>query len=153
MERLQELKLTKNNSIEKIEQQRKSLLAVECITVFLIFFSLHYSNKGEIPSFVPWLLVAAFVITAYLRIQLHKKYYVVQKLGRTKNLNLLIRLLPVAALLTYLWLPKANGINGIVSGLFAAFYFYVEDTLTVYTTVEEYKKILKSQKRKQSKNK
>ncbi len=150
MGKIQRLKL-KKNSIEKIEQQRKTLLGLECFTVFIIFFSLHYANTGQIPSFTPWLLIGAFVLVAYLRIFLHKKYYVVQKLGRTRNLTILTRAIPFAALLAYMFLPKGNGINGIAAGLFAALYFYVEDTLTVYMHIEEYHKIRKKQKRKKNK--
>ncbi|MGO4987516.1 hypothetical protein ACTQ46_04465 [Gallicola sp. Sow4_E12] len=150
MEKVQRLKLKKNNTIEKVEQQRKVLLGLECLTVFLIFFSLHYSNTSVIPSFTPWLLIGAFVIVAYLRIFLHKKYYVVEKMGRTRNLTILIRVIPFAALAAYLLLPKTNGINGIAAGLLAASYFYIEDTLTVYMHVDEYNKILKKRKRKKN---
>ena len=123
-----------------IDQQRKAYLAIECLVVFLVFASLYYVQIGKIPSFTPWILIVLFVIVSYLRLALHKKYYVVQKLGRTKGLDLLVKLLPLAALVVYYILPKVSGINAIVAGALAALYFYIEDTLTVYTPIEEYQK-------------
>lgn len=132
-----------------IEQQRKFLLGLQCVVVFIIFFSIHYSNIGEVPSFTPWLLVLGFVLVAYLRVKLHQKYYIIRKMGRTKNLALLVRLLPVAALLAFLWIPSGSGINGVVAGIIAALYFYIEDTLTIYTPIDEYKaEIAKKSKKK-----
>ncbi|MDO5755125.1 MAG: hypothetical protein Q4P28_02710 [Tissierellia bacterium] len=130
------------------DQKRKILVYLQMLLIILVFFVVYLVQIKNFERRWIWIALLAFVAFAYYRFSYTSKKYVTIPMARTKPLNITMRLLPVFAALTYIFLPHEKGVNCISAGVIFAIDTLLKDKTNRYFTPKEYEAFKKKVDRK-----
>lgn len=126
--------------------KRKFALFLQILGTVIIFMSLNKFIKGR-DNFIYLIVgIVIFIGVMYYRYRVLTKYFYVQRFKKSKGLETVSRLLPIAAFIAVFYITDKYGLNTLVGATLFSLNTIIDERYTKYFTQEEYNEYMKNKK-------
>lgn len=134
-------------------KKRKVLFYIQIILTFAVFGLIYLGSKDVVPFYASWIILGIYLAVMIYRMKFSRDNFVVQKIRRSKGVQMALSLVPIGAVLSFFFGNSENGLNVMGAAVLLSASLILENRLTIYTTKEDWNKRVKENKKKNKKNK